>query len=88
LTAIISWSSNSCVGFFPFFFSQDYRLSSGNALAAGERRRKRTGVYRCIAGRKSISQTIDSTDQPIARISLQLNNFRFPRCCHGRIEEL
>jgi hypothetical protein len=63
LTAHISWSSNALVGFFPLFFSQDYRLSSGNALAAGERWRKRTGVCRCIAGQNPISQTIDCTDR-------------------------
>jgi hypothetical protein len=35
LTALIALSSNAGVGFFPSFFSQDYRLSSDNALAAG-----------------------------------------------------
>jgi hypothetical protein len=64
LTALILWSSNSCVDFFPAFFSQDYRLSSGNALAVGERWRKRTDVYGCIAGGKSIPYIIDCTDRP------------------------
>jgi hypothetical protein len=38
-------------------------LSKDNTLAAGKRWRKRTDVYGCIAGEKSIPQTIDCADQ-------------------------
>jgi hypothetical protein len=71
LTAIISWSSNAFVGFFPFFFSQDYRLSRGNALATGRGGGK--GPM-CVVALQVENR---SRRQSIARIGLQLNNFQF-----------
>jgi hypothetical protein len=82
LTALISLSSNSSVGFCPCFFSQDYRLSSDNALAAGKNGGKGS---MCVVALQAENR---SRKQSILWISLQLNNLRFSCCCHGRIEEL